>query len=219
MLKELVDVRQIPSEISRRWYRDDNLDLIIWYDREGIYGFQLCYNKMLDEHSFTWKRGLGYSHNRIDYGETRPGRNAVPLLVTDGFFEKDPVLSELIRSSTEIEPSIVDLVVEHIKEFSIGQGDQGQQIKVKLSQNQEMSAKEARASKINTIGKLGANVFANLESGQKPLQTKSIPINITMIRSGILCPYCGSDNVEFIQHPGLELVKFCNNCIQSWIYG
>ena len=42
MLTEIKGTRQIPGEGRRRWFRDDELDLIVWYEENGaIAGFQL----------------------------------------------------------------------------------------------------------------------------------------------------------------------------------
>ena len=61
MLAEIEDARQIAGEGTRRWFRDDNLDLIVWYDDSSeISGFQLCYDKYDRERAITWKRGDSY---------------------------------------------------------------------------------------------------------------------------------------------------------------
>lgn len=45
MLVELKDVRQIPNDGFRRWFTDEDFDLIVWYEDDKITGFQLCYDK------------------------------------------------------------------------------------------------------------------------------------------------------------------------------
>ena len=59
MLVEIEGVRQIPEEGPRRWFVDENMDLIIWYlpDRISITGFQLCYDKKSVQRCLTWQRG------------------------------------------------------------------------------------------------------------------------------------------------------------------
>ena len=48
MLSEIKNARQVPGEGKRRWFRDDDFDLIIWYDdSDTVFGFQLCYDKLL----------------------------------------------------------------------------------------------------------------------------------------------------------------------------
>ena len=54
MLTEIEKTRQIPGEGIRRWFRDDELDLIVWYGDDGsIEGFQLCYDKLQHERALT----------------------------------------------------------------------------------------------------------------------------------------------------------------------
>lgn len=63
MLTEILDVRQIPNEPRRRWFRGDDLDLIVWCDDAGVpTGFQPCSDKLLSEHALTWTPELGFLH-------------------------------------------------------------------------------------------------------------------------------------------------------------
>lgn len=61
MLVEIEGVRQIPEDGPRRWFVDENMDLIIWYqpDLSTITGFQLCYDKKSVQRCLTWQRGEG----------------------------------------------------------------------------------------------------------------------------------------------------------------
>ncbi len=61
MLKEIEGVRQIPEDGPRRWFVDENLDLIVWYtdDHSEITGFQLCYDKKSVQRCLTWQKGEG----------------------------------------------------------------------------------------------------------------------------------------------------------------
>ena len=71
MLSEIKKTRQEEGEPYRRWFTDEDHDLIVWYDAEGkILGFQLCYELGPNERALTWIRGKGYAHNRVDDGET-----------------------------------------------------------------------------------------------------------------------------------------------------
>lgn len=45
MLKEILDVRQVPGDARRRGFFSEVLDLTAWFDnRDDILGFELCYN-------------------------------------------------------------------------------------------------------------------------------------------------------------------------------
>ncbi len=84
MLRELTDVRQVLKESRRRWFADDYFDLIVWVGETGEFiGFQLCYDKSGDEHALTWHK-TGFSHHRVDSGETQRPYKATPILVADG---------------------------------------------------------------------------------------------------------------------------------------
>jgi hypothetical protein len=85
MLKEWEGIRQRQGEGNRRWFVDETMDLIVWFDGEQISGFQLCYDKGSDEKALTWRRDDAPSHTRVDSGESRPGT-----------FKSSPVLSDAL---------------------------------------------------------------------------------------------------------------------------
>ncbi|OHD71421.1 MAG: hypothetical protein A2W19_10530 [Spirochaetes bacterium RBG_16_49_21] len=120
MLYEIENVSQKEEHIFRRWFQDDYFDLIVWYDKksEGIAGFQLCYNKLSDEHALTWHTAKGFSHNRID---DYPGifhHPVTPILVPDGYFPHDELLDRFRQNSTAIDEDISRLVIEKISEYN-----------------------------------------------------------------------------------------------------
>ena len=65
-LNEVLEVRQIhEDEPRRRWFRSDDLDLIVWCDEAGMpRGFQLCYDKPRSKHTLTWLPSSGSSAKR-----------------------------------------------------------------------------------------------------------------------------------------------------------
>ncbi len=89
MLTEIEKTRQIPGEGIRRWFRDEELDLIVWYADDGsIDGFQLCYDKLKQERALTWRKPGSYQHHAIDTGEPAMGGPKMsPVLVADGVFD------------------------------------------------------------------------------------------------------------------------------------
>ena len=69
MLKEM-SVGQHTDPPRRRWFTDEDLDLIVWFSEQGAPdGFQLCYDRRGHERALTWTKGAGYRHDRIDDGE------------------------------------------------------------------------------------------------------------------------------------------------------
>jgi hypothetical protein len=112
MIREFESVSQFPDDHSRRWFADEFFDLIVWFGNDGvIFGFQLVYDKDHNQRAVTWMQGKGFSHNRIDDGENRPGRyKATPILVLDGAFDFKQIAERFRRESAEISREIADLV-------------------------------------------------------------------------------------------------------------
>ncbi len=112
MLSEIRDVRQIETEGKRRWFRDDELDLIIWYKDDGtVDGFQLCYDKTSRERALTWHHPGRYEHHAIDDGE---GGGIVtkmtPVLMADGLFDANRIGSVFASRCTHLPDEIASLV-------------------------------------------------------------------------------------------------------------
>jgi hypothetical protein len=123
MLKELINVSQIPGEPRRRWFADDFFDLIVWYDdKNEISGFQLCYNKEKDERALTWRRQTLYTHHRVDDGETKPNRKATPILVADGMFDYNVIADRFKQESKNVEQAVSEFVSEKILQYGTSYG-------------------------------------------------------------------------------------------------
>lgn len=118
-LYEINDVRQIDGEPKRRWFYDDFFDLVLWLDDSGkILGFQLCYDKRRDQHALTWRADSGYLHNRVDDGESRPGKyKASPVLQPNGRFSKEGIAALFLRASRHLDRWIVEMVYEKIIQY------------------------------------------------------------------------------------------------------
>jgi hypothetical protein len=118
-LYEIQDVRQIDGEPKRRWFSDDFFDLILWLDESGgLLGFQLCYDKRRNQHALTWRADSGYLHNRVDEGESRPGKfKAAPVLMPNGRFSKEMIAMLFLRASRGLERWIAEAVYEKIDQY------------------------------------------------------------------------------------------------------
>jgi hypothetical protein len=120
MLSEIPNVRQIEGEGTRRWFRDSYFDLIVWYGGDGgLIGFQLCYDKQVRERAFTWRRGHGCRHERIDAGETTGHSKMSPVIVADDSPPLNRVADRFLKENAEIEPEIACLVYDTIKGYPL----------------------------------------------------------------------------------------------------
>ncbi|MFH0975351.1 MAG: hypothetical protein V1874_06175 [Spirochaetota bacterium] len=119
MLKETANVQQIDGEHKRRWFWSDYFDLIVWIsDENNIMGFQLCYDIRKNQRVLTWKKETGFSHDKIDDGESQSGKHkASPILTADGIFEKENVSAAFRNESRDIDKQIADFVYSKILEY------------------------------------------------------------------------------------------------------
>jgi hypothetical protein len=119
MLQEYTKVAQTRGVSGRRrWFSDDDMDLIVWYTEEGAaHGFQLCYDRQGRERAFTWDEKHGMSHARVDGGEQTPLRNDTPILLPDGAPEVARVLDLFKKSARDVDPEIVAWVARKLEEY------------------------------------------------------------------------------------------------------
>jgi hypothetical protein len=117
MLKES-QCRQDSDKGRRRWFSDEDFDLIVWSGHDGVIsGFQLCYDKQKSERALTWRQAAGFSHERVDSGETNPAKNLSPVLVPDGLCPIDEIADLFFMRSSEIDPSIRSFITEKFREY------------------------------------------------------------------------------------------------------
>ena len=121
MMKETKNVRQINEEPRRRWFWSDFFDLIVWLsDEDEVVGFQLCYDIRSNQRGLTWEKETGYSHEKVDAGEDKPGRyKGSPILVADGIFEEKRIAALFKDESKNIDKQIVDFVHVKILEYEV----------------------------------------------------------------------------------------------------
>lgn len=111
--------KAVRGDYDRKWISDDYFDLIVWYTpHDTIHGFQLCYDKPRSERALTWLSDKGFSHREVDSGEETAEANRTPVLVPDGSFPAEKVLSEFGRRSRALPVELRQLVAEKISEFA-----------------------------------------------------------------------------------------------------
>jgi hypothetical protein len=114
MLNEVPNTRQIEGESRRRWFFSQEQDLYVWQDDDGqITAFQLCYAKSQDEHAVYWRSDSGYAHLQVDSKR----RNATPLLVADGYLDKEAVLVHFREVSINLPVDVREFVIDRIAKF------------------------------------------------------------------------------------------------------
>ena len=120
MLREILNVRQIPNDPRRRWFSSEHYDLIVWYSNlDSPTGFQLCYNVGEDEKALTWQAPATFSHMGVDDGEGRPLRyKGTPILVVDGEFDAPSVINLFREESKNLPQDIKDLIVSKLTQYS-----------------------------------------------------------------------------------------------------
>jgi hypothetical protein len=104
MLEAIRALRQDDPDRVRYWFQDEYFDLFAWTDTAGeVLSFQLCYDRLQNERVLAWNGTAGFSHRRIDDGESLPGPKMAPLMMADGEFAMHPVVAEFDRRSIGIE--------------------------------------------------------------------------------------------------------------------
>lgn len=117
MLLEIRNVHQEPGEPPRRWWFSHEQDLLVWFGDDGTpVAFQLAYGKYRDEHAIRWKVNSGFSHYRVDDGETTAFGFGAPLLMAGGDFDAPQVLKRFRELSAEMPRDIADFVAARLRE-------------------------------------------------------------------------------------------------------
>jgi hypothetical protein len=119
MLREVTHIRQIKGEQKRRWFSNDFFDLLVWIDEtDGISGFQLSYDRSQNQRALTWHIESGFTHDRIDDGEGKPGKiKATPILLPDSHFNYTEIGGRFKKHGRYIEERIFSFVYKKIMEY------------------------------------------------------------------------------------------------------
>jgi hypothetical protein len=118
LLKELLFLL---NHEHRRWFRDDYFDFIVWIGQDAaITGIQLCYDKEGHERAITWRQNTGFSHERVDTGETNPEKNRSPMLVPDDVCPVHAVLEQFTNRSNGITQRVRSFVLARLQKYAAG---------------------------------------------------------------------------------------------------
>lgn len=118
VLLELKRTLQHSDELHRRIFLSEHVDLFLWVDEAGRFAsFELAYRDGPRERAIRWKRGIGYSHHRVDFGSDAPTSPNTPLLVPDGPFNRWNVLRKFRRVAGNIDRAVATFVARKIVAF------------------------------------------------------------------------------------------------------
>ncbi len=118
MLVEASNVRQIAGESRRRWFFDEDIDLIVWTGQfKRIIGFQLCYDKQGIERALTWRKDSGYTYQRVDVGTGKFGPKPTPILVDDGAFDHSTIAQLFKERSAKIDKRVAKFVYQKLSQY------------------------------------------------------------------------------------------------------
>lgn len=117
----LYQIKAIQTEKNqhRLWFSDQSHDLFIWAGSDDCpHAFQFCYNKLQNEHALHWHQLHGYSHFRIDSGESYEDKYKMsPILLADGDVEPVNIAAEFKIISQKVEPKLADFVYQKLLEY------------------------------------------------------------------------------------------------------
>jgi hypothetical protein len=117
MLKEVLNVKQIPGEPVRRWYSSPSLDMFLWYDEDkNIIQFQICYDKGPREKALTWHHQNGISHHAVDDGENQSFRmKSTPIMLNDSDYDAEKIAADFEELAGDMEYKTANFVLSHIQ--------------------------------------------------------------------------------------------------------
>ncbi len=120
-LVENKNVRQRPDEGFRRWFLNDYFDVIVWYESAAgeMTGFQLCYNRSVDERAFTWQRNKRSSHF-VSSGADERGTPWIATAVLHGDAGPVPpdVLDRLEREQGHLDEDLLRFIMEQATSYN-----------------------------------------------------------------------------------------------------
>jgi len=104
MLRELDNFRQTHVEGARRRFIDEDLELILWYDRNNkLEGFQILYDKSAGTRTITWKK-------------VKPADGELKsVLVSDGPYNREKLQNLIEKSSGSLETDLRRFILERLK--------------------------------------------------------------------------------------------------------
>lgn len=102
-MQEILKVKQDSPYLRKRWFNSAEVDLFVWLDNDNVIErFQLCYDKFINEHAFTWSKHNGYNHYIVSDGED-----------SDFFSKTSPILIEKYQKKVFPKSRLMELLKAH----------------------------------------------------------------------------------------------------------
>ncbi len=118
MLYEVKYVRQIQGEPARRWFLDDDFDLLVWQNGSRVVGFQLCYaDNAAPQKVLKWTLNDGLHYFSVDSGETVPAHyKGTPMLIpSPPEMHLSKVAQRFLHASAQIPSGIKQSVYQQLQ--------------------------------------------------------------------------------------------------------
>ncbi|NKB32890.1 MAG: hypothetical protein GKR91_07310 [Pseudomonadales bacterium] len=116
MLREIKSQKNNEGDLRKRWFNAESMDLIVWlYSVGNLQKFQLCYDKIHNEHALTWIESKGFIHDSIDDGESIPGgHKSTPILVPDGAIDALSIVRKFSDQAGAIDNEISEFITSKL---------------------------------------------------------------------------------------------------------
>ncbi len=122
MLREMSHVSQVPNDYFRRYFADEDLNLLVWYQADmTIWGFQFTYGKADKTRVLTWLTDRGFSHAKLRDGEESPLANRSPMLTPSNDFDRALALASFDSSAATLPPREKEFVRKKLAEAGLPQ--------------------------------------------------------------------------------------------------
>lgn len=105
-LREVTCGLQQDGKLTKRWFNCQSADLFAWHDDSVLVRFEFCYNKHRDEHSLRWQNDTGFSHARVDDGETIATSKSSPILLEEEHIDSDFIFTQFKNLSEKVDNDI-----------------------------------------------------------------------------------------------------------------
>ena len=116
-LREVSNIAQPDKNLSKRWFTSQAADLFVWHDGDRFSRFEFCYNKHRNECSLRWQLDAGFSHARIDDGETSNTYKSSPILIPDSDIDSDYIFLAFKKLSDKVDMPVRFFIMRRLLGF------------------------------------------------------------------------------------------------------